>query len=118
MTTGRQRMPDQPLATPGEPVGPPPTRHRRRGRRSHGGNTRAEILNAGRHEFAALGYRGASLRTIAARADVDPHLIAHYFGSKMQLFLAIAAPPSNPRSSSTSCTQPGNPAWDADSPSS
>ncbi|HZJ07917.1 MAG TPA: TetR family transcriptional regulator [Nocardioidaceae bacterium] len=96
MTTGRQRMPDQPLATPGEPVGPPPTRHRRRGRRSHGGNTRAEILNAGRHEFAALGYRGASLRTIAARADVDPHLIAHYFGSKMQLFLAIAAPPFEP----------------------
>ena len=92
MTAGRQPTPDQPSSTPGAPVGPPPTGRRRRGRRPGGNDTRAAILNAGRHEFAARGYRGASLRTIAARADVDPHLIAHYFGSKQELFGAITGP--------------------------
>jgi len=89
-------MPDEPGATPGEPVGPPPTRGRPRGRRPHGSHTRADILDAARHEFAALGYHGASLRTIAARAVVDLHLIAHYFGSKQKLFLAIAELPFEP----------------------
>lgn len=93
MTNSRQPMPN---GSPDAPIKPSPTRGRRRGRRSHGGDTRAEILDAGRHEFAALGYRGASLRTIAARADVDPHLIAHYFGSKQKLFLAIAELPFEP----------------------
>lgn len=96
MTTGRQPIPGQRGAIPGEPTGPPPAEGRRRGRRSHGSGARAEILDAGRREFAAHGYRGASMRAIAARADVDPHLIAHYFGSKMQLFLAIAEPPFEP----------------------
>lgn len=96
MTTDRQRMPQNPLATPGGPVGPPPTRHRRRGRRSGGSDTRAAILTAARHQFAELGYRGASLRAIAARADVDLHLIAHYFGSKQELFGAIAELPFEP----------------------
>lgn len=96
MTKSRQSMPGEPPSTPGTPTGQPPTGGRPRGRRPHGGRTRAEILDAARHEFAALGYRGASLRTIAARADVDPHLIAHYFGSKMQLFLAIAELPFEP----------------------
>lgn len=90
MTTGRQPTPGQPSTTPGEPVEQAPTRHRRRGRRTGGSDTRAEILAAARHEFATLGYPGASMRTIAARAEVDPHLIVHYFGSKQGLFVAIA----------------------------
>lgn len=53
-------------------------------------------MKAARHEFAALGYRSASLRTIATRAAVDPHLIAHYFGSKQELFLAVTQLPFEP----------------------
>ncbi len=93
MTMGRTPAPGRPLAAPGEPAMPPPARHRRRGRRPGGSDARAAILAAARHEFAAHGYCGASLRSIAASADVDPHLIAHYFGSKRELFGAIAQLP-------------------------
>lgn len=47
---------------------------------------RIRILDAAEFVFAARGYDGASLRAIAARAEVDVALIAHYFGSKQQLF--------------------------------
>lgn len=84
----------QPVAgVPKVEAGTPATGDRRRGRRPQGGDTRTEITKAARHEFAALGYRGASLRTIAARAGVDPHLIAHYFGSKRELFVAVTRLP-------------------------
>ena len=93
MTKRRTPVPGESVAAPGEPAMPPPTRHRRRGRRPGGSGARAAILAAARHEFAALGYCGASLRSIAARAGVDPHLIAHYFGCKQELFGAIAQLP-------------------------
>lgn len=38
--------------------------------------------------FAARGYEGASLRTIAARAGVDPALLSRRYGSKMGLWKA------------------------------
>jgi AcrR family transcriptional regulator len=43
-----------------------------------------------------VGYGRASLRAIAAAAGVDQRLIAHYFGSKQQLFLAAIGLPINP----------------------
>ncbi len=41
-------------------------------------------------EFANLGFDGATTRGIAARAYVNPALIAHHFGSKDALWKAVA----------------------------
>lgn len=58
------------------------------GRRVGDSGTREAILAAARDQFAAKGYGGASLRTIAAAAGVDTALIRHFFGSKDDLFAA------------------------------
>ena len=58
------------------------------GRRPGDSGSRAAILTAARDQFARKGFDGASLRTIAAAADVDPGLIRHFFGSKDNLFAA------------------------------
>lgn len=65
------------------------TKQPRRGRGSAGpGVTRDAILASARDEFARAGYGGATVRTIAAGAGVDPALVMHYFGSKEALFTA------------------------------
>jgi AcrR family transcriptional regulator len=71
---------------------------RSRGRPAGGatGDTRAAILAAARSQFAARGFAGASLRSIAREASVDPSLISHYFGDKSQLLLATMELPVNP----------------------
>jgi AcrR family transcriptional regulator len=61
---------------------------RRSGRRSGDSGTRAAILDAAREEFATHGYQAATMRSIAAAADVDPALIRHFFGPKDALFAA------------------------------
>jgi AcrR family transcriptional regulator len=48
--------------------------------------TRNRLLEAARHQFLQHGYRGTSLRSIAAQAGVDVMLIRRYFGSKQELF--------------------------------
>jgi AcrR family transcriptional regulator len=58
------------------------------GRRAGSPDTRAEILEAARRQFAAHGYDRATMRAIAGEAGVDPSLIHHYFGTKGQLFAA------------------------------
>jgi AcrR family transcriptional regulator len=68
----------------------------RSGRRPGTSGTREAILAAARRQFADPGYGRASLRAIAAEAGVDQKLIAHYFGSKQQLFLAAIGLPINP----------------------
>lgn len=50
---------------------------------------RDEILRAARREFAQNGYEGTNLRRIAADAGVDVALIAHHFGSKLDLWKAV-----------------------------
>ncbi|MEV3984431.1 TetR family transcriptional regulator [Nonomuraea sp. NPDC049758] len=52
------------------------------------GRNRHRILAAARQEFAAKGFRGATMRSIAAAAGVDVALLAHYFGNKDGLFAA------------------------------
>ena len=70
----------------------------RRGPRT-GEDTRGAILQAARAEFARAGYDGASLRGIARLAGVDPALVHHYFGGKVELFaqsvvvLTLTEPP-------------------------
>jgi len=58
--------------------------------------TRAEILEAARETFAALGYEGATMRRIADEAGVDSALISYHFGTKEQLFVAVHELPINP----------------------
>ncbi|MGH3459678.1 TetR family transcriptional regulator, partial [Aeromicrobium sp.] len=58
--------------------------------------TRAAILAAARAQFAARGFGGASLRSIASEAGVDASLISHYFGDKAQLLVATLELPVNP----------------------
>ena len=48
--------------------------------------TRNRLLEAARQQFLQHGYRGTSLRSIAAQAGVDVMLIRRYFGSKQELF--------------------------------
>lgn len=46
------------------------------------------LLSVALEAFAMRGFDGASVRQIAAEADVDPSLIAHQFGSKADLWRA------------------------------
>lgn len=48
------------------------------------------ILAAARERFAESGFERATIRAIAADADIDPSMVMRYFGSKRQLF-AVAA---------------------------
>jgi AcrR family transcriptional regulator len=69
---------------------------KRSGRRPGTSGTREAILTAARRQFAECGYDRASLRGIAAEAGVDAALVAHFFGSKQQLFVAVVELPFEP----------------------
>ena len=70
---------------------------RKSGRRPGGADTRQDILDAARTEFAAHGYENTSMRAIARSAEVNSALLHHYFGTKDQLFLAALDFPVQPR---------------------
>jgi AcrR family transcriptional regulator len=68
-----------------------------RGRRPvDGSDTREEILTAAGELFAELGFERTTMRAVAARADVDPALIHHYFGNKEGLLSAALVLPVDP----------------------
>ena len=68
-----------------------------RGRRPvDGSDTREEILTAAGELFAELGFDRTTMRAVAARADVDPALIHHYFGNKEGLLSAALVLPVDP----------------------
>jgi AcrR family transcriptional regulator len=46
--------------------------------------------------FAERGFDGATIRSIATVAGVDPALVHHYFGTKDELFLAAIQAPADP----------------------
>ncbi|ONH23312.1 TetR family transcriptional regulator [Pseudofrankia asymbiotica] len=69
---------------------------RRVGRRPGQSEARAEILRAARMLFAERGFVGASIRSVAAEARVDPALVHHYFGTKEGLFRAALEMPIQP----------------------
>ena len=50
---------------------------------------RARILQAAIREFAARGFKGASMDAIAARTHTTRALINYYFGGKEQVYLAV-----------------------------
>ena len=51
--------------------------------------TKARILAAATNEFAAKGFDGARVDTIARRAKTNKRMLYHYFGDKKALFEAI-----------------------------
>jgi AcrR family transcriptional regulator len=59
-----------------------------RGRPRGNPPTKARVTEAARELFLERGYRGTTLRAVAAAADVDSALIAYHFGSKHGLFAA------------------------------
>ncbi|MCO1655947.1 TetR/AcrR family transcriptional regulator [Pseudonocardia humida] len=69
---------------------------RRRGRRPGGADTRAQLLDAARAEFAERGFDGATVRAIAERAGVDAAMVNHWFGGKEALFTASLNIPVDP----------------------
>ena len=66
------------------------------GRRPGSADTRGQILDVARREFAEKGYDGTSVRGIARTAAVDPALVHHFFGSKEEVFVAAMAFPMDP----------------------
>ena len=77
------------------------------GMRRSSEETKAVILAAARERFAESGFERATIRAIAADANIDPSMVMRYFGNKDQLFAAAAdfdlrfptCPASIPRSS-------------------
>lgn len=63
---------------------PPPSGHQRDPER-----TRERIVEAAIQEFAAVGFTGARVDSIAERAGVNKRMLYHYFGNKLELFRAI-----------------------------
>jgi AcrR family transcriptional regulator len=66
------------------------------GRRAGDSGTREAISEAARAQFADFGYHGATIRGIAAAAEVDPALVHHYYGTKEALFAAAMRIPVIP----------------------
>ncbi|MCW2497067.1 helix-turn-helix domain-containing protein [Jatrophihabitans sp.] len=63
-------------------------------------DSRERLLKAAGELFTERGYEKTTVRDIGQRADVDPTMIARYFGGKAQLYLAAlrrdTAPLSDP----------------------
>ncbi|MES2094176.1 MAG: TetR family transcriptional regulator [Actinomycetota bacterium] len=71
-------------------------RGRRRTVDSEPVSTRDLIVAAAGREFASRGYEGASFRSIARAAKVDPALVHHYFSEKAGLFAESIGAPIRP----------------------
>ena len=60
----------------------------RRPRRSSA-QAREKIMKTATAEFARHGFAGARIARIVKRAESNPRMIYHYFGSKSQLYIAV-----------------------------
>ena len=54
----------------------------------------ADILKAATHLFAKHGYDKTTIRQVAEKANVDPKLVMHYYGSKATLFASTIKLPT------------------------
>ena len=52
--------------------------------------TEAAILEAARGQFAEVGFEKTTIRSVAAKAGIDPALVMQYYGNKEGLFAASA----------------------------
>ena len=69
---------------------------KKRGRPRGVSDSRDRIIAAAVDEFGEHGYDGSTIRSIAARADVDSALVHHYFGTKADLFAEAVGIPLRP----------------------
>ena len=76
-------------STDPQPTPAPRTGGARRGRNAEA--TRAALLAAAQERFGHKGYERTTTREIGDAAGADPALIARYFGSKADLYLAAVA---------------------------
>lgn len=67
----------------------PAGRTRPPGRPNRDLELRARLLEAARAEFAAHGFRGASIQAIARAAGATPAMVHYYFGNKGGLYRAM-----------------------------
>lgn len=65
------------------------TRARGPGRRLADADSREALLAAARTEFAAHGFRGATVRRVAEHAGVTPAMVHYHFRDKRGLYLAM-----------------------------
>jgi AcrR family transcriptional regulator len=56
-------------------------------RRRNAADSRERLLRAAQELFAERGYEGTTVRELGRRAEVDPTMIARYFGGKAALYL-------------------------------
>ncbi|EWT02507.1 hypothetical protein N865_05335 [Intrasporangium oryzae NRRL B-24470] len=68
----------------------------RRGRRPGATQTRDQILEVARAQFADRGYTKTTIRSIAEGAGVHPALLGHHFGTKHQLYREALDLPVDP----------------------
>jgi AcrR family transcriptional regulator len=61
----------------------------RPGRWRSGAESKQRILRTARELFGQHGYRGTTVRAIAAAAGVDPAMVFYFFGTKQGLFSAV-----------------------------
>jgi AcrR family transcriptional regulator len=71
------------------PGAPPPDRTAAMRKPKAPAENRARIVDAAIDEFAARGFKGASMDAIAARTHTTRALINYYFGSKEKLYIAV-----------------------------
>jgi AcrR family transcriptional regulator len=76
------------------------------GRRAGESGTKDAIAEAARAQFSELGYHGATIRGIAAVAEVDPALVHHFYGTKEALFAAAMKIPVVPSEVLTAALSP------------
>ncbi|MBN7324216.1 TetR/AcrR family transcriptional regulator [Mycobacteroides abscessus] len=69
---------------------------KRPGRRPGTSSARDDILASARKLFSLNGIDKTSIRAIASDAGVDPALIHHYFGTKLDLFREVVQLPVDP----------------------
>jgi len=68
---------------------PPPTKRLGRPPATDSADTRRRILDIARASFAAGGYDGSTNRDLAAEVGLTAGALYHYFGSKLDLYLAV-----------------------------
>jgi TetR/AcrR family transcriptional regulator len=73
------------------PAKPVEAEHAPRTRRASASkaDTRARIIAAAREAFSAMGFEGASLRSVAKDAGVPHQLATYYFNTKEELWMAV-----------------------------
>ncbi|ESV60181.1 bacterial regulatory s, tetR family protein [Mycobacteroides abscessus MAB_082312_2258] len=73
-----------------------PMSSKRPGRRPGTSSARDDILASARKLFSLNGIDKTSIRAIASDAGVDPALVHHYFGTKLDLFREVVQLPVDP----------------------